>query len=346
MLDAIRQELALQRDYLGGADIETVYLGGGTPSLLSTKELVALFETIQTLYPVLPDAEITLEANPDDLSHEQLGDLRNYTPVNRLSIGIQSFNDEDLRWMHRAHNAQHAHDCLRHAAALGFKDLTVDLIYGSPTTSNAQWAENLRLLFEYDIPHLSCYCLTVEEGTALHHFVKKGKAMPVEEDKAIRQFEYLMETGEKAGYEQYEISNFAKPGHYARHNSNYWRGVPYLGIGPSAHSFDGLHRQWNVAHNAQYIQAIQNGLVPFERETLTPAQRYNEYVMTALRTVWGVQPEKLTPIGADFPAQFLADIQLYQNNGTVEQHNGAFRLTKSGKILADRIAMELFITVS
>lgn len=344
MLAAIQQELAMQRHYLQGASLASIYLGGGTPSLLSTAELVQLFETIQALYPVLPDAEITLEANPDDLSREKLSDLRAYTPVNRLSIGIQSFNDADLQWMHRAHNAQHAHDCLRYAAALGFEDLTIDLIYGSPTTSDAQWAENLRLMLDYHIPHLSCYCLTVEEGTALHHFVKKGKSLPVDEDKAIRQFEYLMEVSEKNGYDHYEISNFAKPGHYARHNSNYWRGVPYLGIGPSAHAFDGLHRQWNIANNTKYIQAIQNGIVPFERETLTPAQRYNEYIMTALRTIWGVEPEKIKQIGQPFFDRFFADIQSYQNNGMVEVHQGAFRLTKAGKLLADRIAMELFLT--
>lgn len=343
MIEALQRELALQQAYLSHAPLGSIYLGGGTPSLLSTDELVQLFETIQRLHHILPGAEVTLEANPDDLSHEKLSELRLYTPVNRLSIGIQSFQDDDLVWMHRAHNAQEAHACLRDAAALGFQDLTIDLIYGSPGTSDAQWAENLRQLFDYGIPHFSSYCLTVEEGTALNHFVKKGKAAPVDEAQAIRQFDYLMEASANAGYDHYEISNFALPGRYARHNSNYWRGVPYLGIGPSAHSFDGHSRQWNIANNALYIKSVEAGQVPCEREILSPEQRYNEYIMTALRTIWGVDPTQLAGISPAFEARFTVDIQTFVQNGSVESVHGVYRLTKAGKFLADRIAMELFI---
>lgn len=342
MVDALLRELDLQRDYLAGAPLQSIYFGGGTPSLLSGQELERIFNKINALHRVSPDAEITLEANPDDLSPEKLEELRRYTPVNRLSIGIQSFSDEDLRWMNRAHSAAHAHASLEHALAAGFRDLTIDLMYGSPTTSDAQWRENLRIALDLGIPHLSCYCLTVEEGTALGTFVRRGQSPPVDEEKAARQFEYLMDTAAAAGYDHYEISNFALPGRYARHNGNYWRGAHYLGLGPSAHSFNGVSRQWNVANNAQYLNALHAGAVPFEAEILSPAQRYNEYVMTSLRTIWGSDPQHIKTIGDAFAAHFERAVGPFRAAGTVELSEGAYRLTRSGKLLADRIAMELF----
>jgi len=343
MVTAILTELELRRDYLNNAEISSVYFGGGTPSLLDTKDLERIFETIHRLYQVDAAAEITLEANPDDLSAEKLRDLRQYTPVNRLSIGIQSFSDADLRWMNRAHHAQHARQCLDDAGHAGFHDLTIDLIYGAPTTSDAQWQENLAIAFAYGIPHLSCYCLTVEEGTALGTFVRRGQQPPVEEEKAARQLEYLMQATEEQGFDHYEISNFARPGHYARHNSSYWRGEHYLGAGPSAHSFDGVSRQWNIANNALYIKDLNEQKVPSEREVLSPTQRFNEYIMTALRTIWGVEPEKLEALGHSYTAYFEQAVQPYLAAGTVEQHGPAYRLTRAGKLLADRIAMELFL---
>lgn len=343
MVEAILKELELQQGYLGGAVLQSVYFGGGTPSLLEIKELEQIFEQINRLHRIAPDAEITLEANPDDLTKEKLRDLKNYTPVNRLSIGIQSFADEDLRWMNRAHTSAHARACLDDALAMGFQDLTIDLIYGAPTTPDAQWAENLRLAFEYDIPHLSCYCLTVEDGTALGTFVRRGQQPPVDEDRAARQFEMLMESTAAKGYEHYEISNFAKPGRYARHNTNYWRSESYLGVGPSAHSFDGISRQWNVANNAQYINQLNEGKIPFEREILTPVQRYNEYVMTSLRTMWGADLEKIKALGADFAQHFEKEAQSFMISGDLEQDGQYFRLTRAGKLLADHLAMELFI---
>lgn len=344
MVEAILRELELQRDYLGGAALQSVYFGGGTPSLLDLPELERIFEKINALYRVASDAEITLEANPDDLTKEKLNDLRRHTPVNRLSIGIQSFFDDDLRWMNRAHTAAHARHCLRDAAAAGFHDLTIDLIYGSPTTSDEQWAENVRIALEEGIPHLSCYCLTVEEGTALAHFVRAGKSPAVDDEKAARQFEYLQDTLAGRGYEHYEISNFALPGRYARHNSSYWRGESYLGVGPSAHSFDGASRQWNVANNAKYLRALEAGTLPFEREILTPAQRYNEYVMTGLRTLWGCDMSQIVQIGAHYAACFKREIEPFLRDGTVEQSDDNYRLTRSGKLLADRIATALFWT--
>lgn len=342
MVEALLKELELQQGYLGGEALQSVYLGGGTPSLLDVGELEQLFSKINRIHNVAPDAEITLEANPDDLTPEKLRDLKNYTPVNRLSIGIQSFADEDLKWMNRAHTAHHARACLDDALTIGFHDLTIDLIYGAPTTPDAQWAENLRLAFEYAIPHLSCYCLTVEDGTALGTFVRRGQQPAVDEDRAARQFEMLMETAALKGYEHYEISNFAQPGRYARHNTNYWRSESYLGIGPSAHSFDGVSRQWNVANNAQYINALAEGKVPFEREILTPVQVYNEYVMTSLRTMWGTDLEKIRAMDAGFAQHFETEARTFLETGVLEKQGQMFRLSRSGKLLADRVAMDLF----
>lgn len=342
MTAALIQELELQADYLNGATLSSVYFGGGTPSLLDTEELVRIFETLHRLHRIAPDAEITLEANPDDLTAEKLRDLKQYTPVNRLSIGIQSFSEDDLRWMNRAHSATEARASLELALAAGFDDLTIDLIYGAPTTSDAQWAENVAIALDLGIPHLSCYCLTVEDGTALGTFVRRGQQPPVEEEKAARQFEYLMQTVENAGYDHYEISNFAKPGRYARHNSSYWLGEPYLGIGPSAHSYNGLSRQWNVANNAQYIRALEAGEIPFEIEHLTPTQRYNEYVMTTLRTIWGASPAHIQGLGAPFLQHFETVLRQAANEGLLEQSGENWRLTRAGKLLADRIAVDFF----
>ncbi len=340
MVAAILQELALQKDYLGGEPLETIYFGGGTPSLLSQRDLDLIFGAIFKLYPVtMAGLEVTLEANPDDLTSLKINELRS-TPINRLSIGVQSFSEADLRSMNRAHNAAEALSCIQIAQQAGFENLTVDLIYGSPTTSHEQWADNLATLFKLKIPHLSCYCLTIEPKTALAHQVKKGIARPVDDEHAARQFEYLMEATERAGYEHYEISNFAQPGWHSQHNSAYWQGKKYLGIGPSAHSFNGHSRQWNVANNAAYIRSLQAGDVPFELETLTPVQRYNEYVMTGLRTIWGCSLLKIKELG--FEPHFTEGSKTFIADGTMTQNGDVLRLTKAGKFLADGIAAELF----
>jgi len=343
MIAALIAELEIQKDYLKGDTLQSIYFGGGTPSVLEMKELEDIFSTIYRIHRVAPDAEITLEANPDDLSPEKLRDLKAYSPVNRLSIGIQSFSDVDLQWMNRAHSARHAQACLDDALEIGFEDLSIDLIYGSPTTTDEQWDENLHRAFSYQIPHLSCYCLTVEEGTALGSFVQKGKQPPVDEVRAARQFEHLLHSSENAGYEQYEISNFALPGRHARHNTNYWRSEPYLGVGPSAHSFDGVSRQWNIAHNTQYIKALSEKKVPFEREILTDEQRYNEYIMTSLRTMWGLDMEKIALFGSRFKTHFDKSAQPFLQSGSLEKEANTVRLARSAKFLADGIAMELFM---
>jgi len=343
MVAAICKEIEHRVDYLPAGPIETIYFGGGTPSILNEEELAEIFATLQKHYIISPDAEITLEANPDDLSEIRLKTLKD-SPVNRLSIGVQSFFQKDLVYMNRAHDAQEAERSIQLAQDFGFKNISIDLIYGSPTTTNEQWAANVDKLIRCKIPHLSCYALTVEPGTALDHFIKKGTSLPVDEDKAARQFTYLMDTLEAAGYEHYEISNFCLPGQHARHNTNYWRGVPYLGVGPSAHSFDGPSRQWNVANNANYIKAIDNKTVFFEKEILSPADQHNEYIMTALRTKWGVDLSFLEERwGKEVAQEFATGMAAIVDRGEAEQEGTIFRLTKRGRLLADGIAAGLFL---
>ena len=343
MLLAILKEIDLQHDYLKEAEIDTIYLGGGTPSVLTAKDLNVLFKKIYSTFSISANPEITLEANPDDLSPEYLTELKNATPINRLSIGIQSFSEEDLLWMNRAHNAIEARACIEYAQDIGFDNLTIDLIYGAPTTSDEQWVKNLKIAFEYDIPHISCYGLTVETGTALDSFIKKGKTAPVDEEKSARHFEILMSEMKRFGFIHYEISNFAQPDSFARHNSNYWLSVPYLGIGPSAHSFDGVSRQWNIANNPKYIKSLYEDIVPFTREDLTDVQRYNEYVMTTLRTIWGCDPSVIDiKFGKTFLKYFNKKVLQYIQNQTVVTDGKKYYLTDTGRLLADRIAMELF----
>jgi oxygen-independent coproporphyrinogen-3 oxidase len=341
LLDALVKEIELQANFLQQAPLESVYLGGGTPSLLNADELNRLFDKIASLHTIQPDAEITLEANPDDLQRDSLQELRR-TPINRLSIGIQSFADADLQFMNRAHNAQEAAYCIPLAQDLGFTNLTIDLIYGSPTTTNEQWLLNLQTAFNRQVPHLSCYALTVEDRTALAHFVKTGQSPRPDEEAAAEQFDLLMEQTAKQGYDHYEISNFAKPGYYAVHNANYWKGIPYLGIGPSAHSFDGQNRQWNIAHNIKYIQALEKDTIPFEQEILSPSDRYNEFVMTGFRTIWGVEKKTLESTYPEFQNHFLTNIQPFLYQGLIQETPKSFILTQTGKHLADRIASDLF----
>ena len=344
LLCALLRELELRRDYLRGAELQSIYFGGGTPSVLEVEELERLLDKIFALHRVAPDAEITLEANPDDLSPEKCRRLA-ATPVNRLSIGIQSFHDEDLRFMNRAHDARQAHAALRAALDAGFENLTLDLIYGTPTLDDERWLDNLRQALSYGVPHLSCYSLTVEPRTALAAFIQQGKAPAPDEAAAARQFELLMDFAAAAGFEHYEISNFARPGFIARHNSAYWKGLPYLGIGPSAHSFDGRSRCWNIAHNPRYIRALERGELPAQTETLTPAQRYNEYVLTGLRTRWGCTLEGVRRFGEELPAHFLRAAEPHLRSGALLRRGECFALSRAGKLLADRIALDLFVEV-
>ncbi len=348
-VQALKREIALQKDFLRTNNheriiLDTLYFGGGTPSLLETSELDEIFSELFRFFELAPDAEVTLEANPDDLAPEKLSALRN-TPVNRLSIGIQSFHEADLKYMNRSHTSEQAVKVLNNARKAGFENITADLIYGTPGMNDAQWKDNIMKLISHDIPHISAYSLTVEKKTALEVFIRKGKAAPVDEEQSARQFEILCEIISQHGYEHYEISNFGKPGFFSRHNLSYWSGVPYLGLGPSAHSYrDGL-RRWNIANTCNYIENLQNGqLPPFDQEQLDKDQQYNEYVMTALRTMWGVDKELVkSRFGDDYFEKMMQAARKFLKNGKMLETSSHLIISAEGKFLADGIAAELFV---
>ncbi|HTH83506.1 MAG TPA: radical SAM family heme chaperone HemW [Mucilaginibacter sp.] len=341
LLQALVKEIQLQKDYLQGETVETIYFGGGTPSLLQDSEINLLIDTITGLHSVSTDAEITLEANPDDLDKTKLQALRQ-TPVNRFSIGLQSFFDDDLQWMNRVHRAGESEDSVKRAQDSGFENITVDLIYGYPLLTDIKWKHNLSKVFELDVPHVSAYSMTVEPKTPLASFINKKKQPPMNEQQSAEQFNLLMGAMQTHGFEHYEISNFCKPGHYSRHNANYWQGVKYIGIGPSAHSYNGDTRQWNIANNARYIQAIQNNTLPAETEVLSESDRLNEYIMTSLRTSWGLDLDKLNSIAAAAANPLLAEARRFFENGWIVKKNNTIFLTQTGKLYADHIASELF----
>jgi oxygen-independent coproporphyrinogen-3 oxidase len=340
-LIAMQKEIVLQKNYLEGQKINTIYFGGGTPSVLSALELQRIFDDLNHHFDIASDAEITLEANPDDLDAKKIKDLRS-TPVNRFSIGIQSFSDEDLRWMNRAHTSSEAVRAVKAAQDAGFENITIDLIYGLPEMDHHRWRNNLQTAFALEVKHISSYNLTVEPGTALGHAVKTGKAKEVDEQKSAEQFEIMLEAMKNAGFIQYEISNFCKNGMFSKHNSNYWKKEHYLGLGPSAHSFNGVSRQWNKANNALYIKGMEAGKPEFEREELTIEQRYNEYVLTTLRTMWGADLSYIqNEFGIEFHQYILKAAAKYLNEMMKYEENKLF-LTDKGKLFADRIASDLF----
>ncbi|MES2277777.1 MAG: radical SAM family heme chaperone HemW, partial [Bacteroidota bacterium] len=341
MVHALIKEITLQKHYLDGQTIETIYFGGGTPSLLSAGEIGQIIDTITGLHTVTSDAEITLEANPDDL-HQQAVQALRQTPVNRFSIGIQSFFDEDLLWMNRAHRSDEAASSVMRAQDAGFENITVDLIYGYPLLTDTKWQQNMDKVFGLEVPHVSAYSLTVEPRTALASFIKNKKQPPVNDQQSAEQFLSLMDAMALKGFEHYEISNFSRPGHYSRHNTNYWRGVKYLGIGPSAHSFNGDTRQWNIANNAKYLAELAEGTIPAETEILTEENRLNEYVMTSLRTIWGLDLQKLESIAAGTKPILLKEANPFFDKGWLHRDGDILTLTQSGKLYADHVAGELF----
>lgn len=343
LLASMHRELELQKGYLQEHVIETIYFGGGTPSLLNASEIQKLIEHVADTFAVVPGAEITMEANPDDLSAGHVGSLRN-TSVNRFSIGIQSFYEEDLQWMNRAHSAAEADSSVKRVQDAGFENITLDLIYGFPLLTDEKWKTNIRKVIELEVPHVSAYSMTVEDRTALAHFIKKGKQPAMNESQSAQQFVMLMDTLKEAGYEHYEISNFARPDKYSRHNTNYWKGIPYLGIGPSAHSFNGISRQWNIANNPKYIESLSKDTLPAEIEILSPTDRINEYIMTSLRTMWGTDLDKMEKdFGYDYRNQTEINLQEFTNKGWIDiRNNNTAILTNEGRLFADHIASALF----
>ncbi|MFD1166075.1 radical SAM family heme chaperone HemW [Sphingobacterium daejeonense] len=344
LLDAMMKEIELRASYLVDKKVESLYFGGGTPSILEAKEIDQLIGQVAKYFEISSGSEITLEANPDDLDKKKVRDLRN-TEINRFSIGIQSFYEEDLKWMNRAHNSEEARSSIMRVQDSGFENITCDLIYGFPLLTNTKWKGNMQQLIDLDVPHISSYSLTVERKTALAHMINKGRTPALNEEQSAEQMLMLIDTLTSNGYEHYEISNFAKPDRYARHNSNYWKGKSYLGIGPSAHSFNGTSRSWNIANNALYIKGILAKELPLETEQLSKNDRFNEYVMTSLRTKWGIDIKYVErEFGSDYLNSLLENIEEYEYKKDVNiSDQGIITLTPTGKLLADQIASELFI---
>ena len=339
---ALLKEIDLQKGYLENEIIETIYFGGGTPSLFEIDEVQSIIEKIHSAYTVSLDAEVTLETNPDDISNEKLKGWKEIG-INRLSMGIQSFFEEDLQWMNRAHNATQAKQSIELAQQSGFDNISIDLIYGMPLLSNEKWRENVDTAIAFNIPHLSCYALTVEPKTPLQKMIASHKTEDINPGKQSEQFLLLMGWLENAGYEHYEISNFAKPGCRSLHNASYWSGKEYLGIGPSAHSFDGISRQWNISNNNIYIDSINKGIAPFEKEVLTPIQKLNEYIMTSLRTMEGIDLERIRSSELGIQSQeFRGKCQKFIDTGKMILKENKLILTKEGKLFADGIAANLF----
>ena len=341
-VQAIIQEIELRKDVFANKFISSVYFGGGTPSLLSKQDLDSIFEKLYKSFKIDADAEITLEANPDDLTIEKIQQLKD-SPVNRLSIGVQSFRDEDLKFMNRAHNAIEALNSIKMAQDEGFQNITIDLIYGTPGMSNEDWKYNLRKSFALNLPHISSYALTVEEKTPLYYQILKKNISPVDEQQSADQFKILMDEMLINGYEQYEISNFCKDNLYGKHNSSYWKKDYYLGLGPSAHSYFGNSRLWNISNNIKYIKALFESQLPLVKESLNTQEMYNEYVMTSLRTKWGcnlIEIEK--DYSMSFSHYFKAQIKSHEINGYVFENKGIYTLSEKGKLIADRITSDLF----
>lgn len=344
LLRALKREIVLTGKTIDQPQkIETVYIGGGTPSLLDPQEIEAILGTVRQHFSLLSGAEISLEANPDDIKPTVLEQWLQ-SGINRLSLGIQSFNEQELRWMNRAHTAVESLDSIDLILAAGFSNFSVDLIYGSPMLTNDEFIKNVTTVIDKTIPHISAYALTVEPKTALHKMIRQSKSAPVNEGRQADQFDILVSMLEAAGYEQYEISNFAMPGFRSRHNSSYWLGKPYYGFGPSAHSYDGKsRRRWNVSNNARYIQSIEKGLIPFEEELLTPVQQLNETVMISLRTMEGLDMQIIKEeFGEDFVSTIMSAAQKHIAVEKLVHIDSKLMLTKKGKFFADGIASDLF----
>ena len=341
VVSSILKEIELRSSEMK-EEVQTIYFGGGTPSILDTVAIERLLDAIRSHYAVSSDVEITLEANPDDITQEKAKAWKQMG-INRFSIGVQSFADENLQWMNRAHDASQSFQCIQTIREVGFDNFSIDLIYGTPGQTHEGWIKDLEKAIEMKIPHLSCYALTVEEGTALHHMIGSGKKEKISADEQAERFEALVQLSSLAGYTHYEISNLALPGKESKHNSAYWEGKPYLGFGPSAHSFSGTKRSWNIADNLQYIRSIEAGILPSEEETLRETDQLNEYIMTSLRSIKGMQKKLIkTRWGMDKLQIISTEIEQFIVSGKIIATENAWVLSGEGRFFADGIASSLF----
>ena len=342
-VEALKKEIVLRKNYLGDETVKTIYFGGGTPSLLSVKNIEEILDLLNKNYEIISSPEITLEINPDTIDREKMESLKQIG-INRMSVGIQSFNDEDLKYLGRRHDSRHAMQVLEDLKHTDFEKITLDLIYGMPTLTEEKWNKNLDIFFSTDITHLSAYALTVEPKTILGQRIEKGELQSVSEEETIRHYNILVERTKENGFEHYEISNFAKEGFRSQHNSIYWRDEKYLGLGPSAHSYDGNSRQWNISNLTKYIQLIGNSEDYFDKEILSRDDKFNEYIMTSLRTSWGCDIEKIErDYGKSYAHHFLKNIKKYLDNGEMLKENNTYFLSEEGKLFADGIAADLFL---
>lgn len=340
-LTALQTEIIQRKNYFGNEIVETIYFGGGTPSILNKTELSGIIEFLQQHFNIAENVEITFEANPDDLSVEYLKDIFS-TGIRRLSIGIQSFQNEYLQKMNRRHDAKQAIEAVENAAKTGFNDISVDLIYGLPGLTINQWKVDLEQVFSLPAQHLSAYHLTYHKGTPFYTWLKKGTLKALKEKESIKQFEILVQKAKENGFEQYEISNFAKEGRYSKHNSSYWKGIKYLGLGPSAHSFNGVSRSWNISHIETYIKTLELGMPYFEEEILSENNKYNEYILTRIRTIWGVSIVELEEFfGTEKSNYFRFNIEKYISTDLVKLNNGIYNLTEKGMFVSDEIMTNL-----
>ena len=343
-VNSLKREIVSRKDYLGGEKVKTIYFGGGTPSLLPTKYIDEILKILNNNFDLVSNPEITLEANPDTIDKEQLFELKSLG-VNRISVGIQSFNDDDLKYLDRKHDSRHALQIIDDLKCVGFEKLTLDLIYGIPTLTEEKWNKNLDIFFSTGISHLSAYALTVEPKTILGQRIEKGDLQDVNEEETVRHYEILVDRTKENGFEHYEISNFAKQGCRSQHNSIYWNDEKYLGLGPSAHSYDGNSRQWNISNLTKYIQLINSeSECYYEKEILSKEDKFNEYVMTSLRTSWGCDIEKISAkYGSPYSEHFLKNVKKYLESGEMLKDFNTYRLTDEGMLFADGIAAELFL---
>lgn len=342
MIEAIDQEMRI-RASTSFKHINTIYFGGGTPSIIDPEKINGLLNTIKSNFIVQPDAEITLEANPDDINMNNALAWK-AMGINRFSIGIQSFSEENLQWMNRAHTAKQSIDCINIIRTAGFNNFSIDLIYGTPGQDQASWENDLKLAIDLKVPHLSCYALTVEEGTALHHMVKTQERTDINQDEQAERFNALVRLTRQAGYAHYEISNFALPGMESKHNSAYWQGKPYLGVGPAAHSFEANKRSWNVSNNMKYIRSIQASILPSEHEELSAVDALNEYIMTGLRSSSGIDRQKISDHwGSEYLNTIEIEIAPWLDSGKLIKTKNGWALSDTGKFFADGIAASLFV---